>query len=133
MGDVPSWTGVCTDVLVRAYRVLGIDLQEQIYKSGVGSGDANIDHRRVEVQRKFFARKGKTLPVTADGKDYAPGDIVTFHMPNGWYSKTHVAIVSDRVSSTGTPLIIHNRGWSVQEEDWLFATKITGHYRYEPK
>jgi uncharacterized protein len=130
MGDVPPNIGVCTDVVVRAYRALGIDLQELIHKAGVGSGDANIDHRRVEVQRKFFARAGKTLPVTATAGDYRPGDIVSFHLPNGWFSKTHVAIVSDRRTPAGVPLIIHNRGLGVQEEDWLFSEKITGHYRY---
>jgi len=129
-GDVPASTGVCTDVVVRAYRALGIDLQVEIAKSGVGSGDTNIDHRRVEVQRKFFSMKGKALPVTKNAKDYKPGNIVTFHLPNGWFSKTHVAIVSDRLSSNGTPLIIHNRGLGVQEEDWLFSEKITGHYEY---
>lgn len=129
-GDVPASTGVCTDVVIRAYRALGIDLQVEIHKSGVGSGDTNIDHRRVEVQRKFFSNKGKALPVTKDAKDYKPGDIVTFHLPNGWFSKTHVAIVSDKLSANGTPLIIHNRGLGVQEEDWLFAEKITGHYEY---
>lgn len=129
-GDVPASTGVCTDVVVRAYRALGVDLQVEIHKSGVGSGDTNIDHRRVEVQRKFFSMKGKPLPVTKDAKDYKPGDIVTFHLPNGWYSKTHVAIVSDKLSPAGIPLIIHNRGLGVQEEDWLFTEKITGHYEF---
>ena len=131
-GDVPASTGVCTDVIVRAYRALGIDLQSAIHKTGVGSGDTNIDHRRVEVQRKFFSLKGKSLPVTKNAADYKPGDIVTFHLPNGWFSKTHVAIVSNKNSANGTPLIIHNRGLGVQEEDWLFAEKITGHYEYRP-
>jgi len=131
-GDVPWYFGVCTDVVVRAYRDFGIDLQELVKKSGVGSGDTNIDHRRVDVQRKFFARYGQSLPVSANGADYHPGDIVSFHVPEGRFSKTHVAIVSDRTSSKGVPLIIHNRGWSVQEEDWLFSpdARITGHYRY---
>ncbi|MEQ1697450.1 MAG: DUF1287 domain-containing protein [Hyphomicrobiaceae bacterium] len=131
-GDVPASTGVCTDVIVRAYRALGIDLQVEIHKSGVGTGDTNIDHRRVEVQRKFFARKGKSLPVSMNPKDYKPGDIVTFHLAHGWFSNTHVAIVSDKLTSDGIPLVIHNRGLGVQEENWLFAEKITGHFQYRP-
>ena len=131
-GDVPAHTGVCTDVIVRAYRALGIDLQAEIHNAGVGSGDTSIDHRRVEVQRKFFALKGMILPVSQNAKDYAPGDIVSFFLPPGGASRTHVAIVSDKVSATGAPLIIHNRGQGVQEEDWLFTWKITGHYRYSP-
>jgi uncharacterized protein YijF (DUF1287 family) len=130
MGDVPRYFGVCTDVVVRAYRALGIDLQVLVHKSGAGSGDANIDHRRVEVLRHFFARAGTSLPITANPADYQPGDIVTYYMPNGWLSKTHIAIVAAEKAPTGVPLVIHNRGWGVQAENWLFAEKITGHFRY---
>ena len=130
MGNMPAYFGVCTDVVVRAYRALGIDLQVQVHKSGAGSGDTNIDHRRVEVLRRFFARAGTSLPVTANPADYKPGDIVTYYMPNGWLSKTHIAIVAAEKTATGVPLIVHNRGWGVQAEDWLFAEKITGHFRY---
>jgi uncharacterized protein YijF (DUF1287 family) len=73
MGDVPSYFGVCTDVVVRAYRALGIDLQVQVHKSGAGSGDTNIDHRRVEVLRSFFARAGTTLPITAKSRRLQAG------------------------------------------------------------
>ena len=79
MGDVPRYFGVCTDVVVRAYRALGIDLQVLVHKSGAGSGDTNIDHRRVEVLRRFFARAGTSLPVTDNPADYQPGDIVTYY------------------------------------------------------
>jgi uncharacterized protein YijF (DUF1287 family) len=130
MGDVPSYMGVCTDVVVRAYRALGIDLQVLVHKSGAGSGDTNIDHRRVEVLRRFFARAGTSLPVTANPADYQPGDIVTYYMPNGFWSKTHIAIVAAEKTARGVPLVVHNRGWGVQAEDWLFAEKITGHFRY---
>lgn len=130
-GDVPWYVGVCTDVVVRAYRALKIDLQEMVHTSNVGSGDRNIDHRRVPVLMKFFARRGTSLPISKDPKDYRPGDIVTYHVPDGTFSKTHIAIVSDRQNINGVPLVIHNRGYGVQEEDWLFADKITGHYRFE--
>jgi uncharacterized protein len=130
MGDVPGYFGVCTDVVVRASRALGIDLQVLVHKSGAGSGDTNIDHRRVEVLRRFFARAGTSLPITDNPADYRPGDIVTYLMPNGWLSKTHIAIVAAEKSPTGVPLVIHNRGWGVQAENWLFAEKITGHFRY---
>ena len=130
MGDVPAYFGVCTDVVVRAYRALGIDLQVLVHKAGVGSGDTNIDHRRVEVLRRFFARSGTSLPNTANAADYQPGDLVTYHMPDGWLSKTHIGIVAAETNPRGVPLLIHNRGWGVQAEDWLFAEKITGHFRY---
>jgi uncharacterized protein YijF (DUF1287 family) len=130
MGDVPAYLGVCTHVVVRAYRVLGIDLQVLVHKSGAGSGDTNIDHRRVEVLRRFFARAGTSLPITANAADYKPGDLVSYHLPDGYFSKTHIAIVAAEKNPAGVPLVIHNRGWGVQAEDWLFAEKITGHYRY---
>ena len=130
MGDVPPYLGVCTDVVVRAYRALGIDLQVLVHKSGVGSGDTNIDHRRVDVLRRFLARAGTSLPITSNPADYKPGDLVTYHMPNGWLSKTHIAIVAAEKTPLGVPLVVHNRGWGVQAEDWLFAEKITGHFRY---
>lgn len=130
-GDVPWYVGVCTDVVVRAYRLLGIDLQELVHTSGAGSGDRNIDHRRVPVLMKFFSRRGKSLPISSDPKDYSPGDIVTYHVPDGTFSKTHIVIVSNRQNVNGVPLVIHNRGYGVQEEDWLFADKITGHYSFE--
>jgi uncharacterized protein YijF (DUF1287 family) len=130
MGDVPRYFGVCTDVVVRAYRALGIDLQVQVHKSGAGSGDTNIDHRRVEVLRRFFASRGTSLPITSNPADYQPGDIVTYYMPDGWLSKTHIAIVAAEKTAAGVPLVVHNRGWGVQAEDWLFAEQITGHFRY---
>ncbi|MEL7049874.1 MAG: DUF1287 domain-containing protein [Pseudomonadota bacterium] len=131
MGDVPWYVGVCTDVVVRAYRKLGIDLQPLIHKARVGSGDRNIDHRRVLVMKKFFKRFGTVLPASKNGEDYKPGDLVTYYLPEGTFSKTHIAIVSDKKTWSGTPMVIHNRGFGVQEEDWLFAEKITGHYRYK--
>lgn len=131
MGDVPWFVGVCTDVVVRAYRKLGIDLQQLVHESGVGSGDRNIDHRRVRVLRKFLARKGTVLKVSDNPADYSPGDLVSFYVPDGTFSKTHIAIVSDKKTVAGVPFVIHNRGYGVREEDWLFEAKITGHYRYK--
>jgi uncharacterized protein len=133
MGDVPWYIGVCTDVVVRAYRQLGIDLQQLVHKSRLGSGDRNIDHRRVRVLKKFFTRKGTRLKVSDNPENYKPGDLVTYYLPKGTFSKTHIAIVSDRKTASGVPLVIHNIGYGVSEEDWLFGSKITGHYRYEAK
>ncbi|MEO0731147.1 MAG: DUF1287 domain-containing protein, partial [Pseudomonadota bacterium] len=118
------------DVVVRAYRELGIDLQVKVHRARVGSGDRNIDHRRVNVLRKFFRRHGKSLKVSKDPSRYKPGDLVTYYLPDGTFSKTHIVIVSDQKTSDGRPLVIHNRGYGVQLEDWLFEAKITGHYRY---
>lgn len=130
LGDVHPMYGVCTDVVIRAYRVLGLDLQELVQKTKTGSGDPNIDHRRVDTLRKFFARFGESLPISSFAEDYRPGDIVTYWRPQNRHSRTHIAIVSDMTGPSGRPLIIHNRGWGPQQEDGLFVDEITGHYRF---
>jgi len=135
MGDVGPLYGVCTDVVIRAYRQLGIDLQVLVALAKLGRGDPSIDHRRVEVLRRFFAKAGAALPVTDFAEDYAPGDVVTYARPQGRVSQTHIAIVTDLVAPSGRPMIVHNRGWGPLLEDALFADPITGHYRYrgEPR
>lgn len=130
MGDVAPLYGVCTDVVIRAYRTLGLDLQALVHGSGIGSGDTSIDHRRVETLRRFFAAYGTSLPVTDFAEDYHPGDIVSYYRPQNAHSKTHIALVSDVVGPSGHLMIVHNRGWGPQLEDALFVDEITGHYRY---
>lgn len=137
MGDVPKYTGVCTDVVVRAYRQQGKDLQALVNADmkqawaqypkiwGLKSTDKNIDHRRVPNLRTFFTRHGKSLPVTNNPTDYKAGDLVTWDVSG----RPHIGIVSNR-SKNGIPLIIHNIGVGTQEEDVLFRFNITGHYRY---
>lgn len=138
-GDVPIETGVCTDVIIRAYRLQNIDLQQLVnhdMKSnwsaypknwGLKSTDKNIDHRRVPNLEVFFARQGQTLSTT-DKASFQTGDIVTWRLPNG--NLPHIGIVSDKVAADGTPLIIHNIGQGTQEENILFAYPIKAHYRY---
>ncbi len=140
MGDVPAATGVCTDEVIRAYRALGIDLQRLVHEDmraafqsypkqwGLKRPDRNIDHRRVPNLQMFFSRHGKSLPVTARGADYAPGDLVTWSLPG---NLPHIGMVTDRRSADGArPLIVHNIGAGPQLEDMLFDYQITGHYRY---
>ena len=140
-GDVPRERGVCTDVIVRAYRdALDLDLQKLVHEDmrrafsaypklwGAKSTDRNIDHRRVPNLRTFFQRRGTALPVTKEAADYKPGDVVSQVLPNGL---PHIGIVSDRMNSAGdTPLVIHNIGRGTLAEDILFALDITGHYRF---
>jgi uncharacterized protein len=135
-GDVPMNTGVCTDVVIRAFRKLDIDLQVNVHKDmranfskypkkwGLKKPDTNIDHRRVPNLATYFTRRGYELPVTTNPADYLPGDVVAIKLP-----LDHIGIVSDRKSANGTPLLIHNVGNGAQEEDVLFAWKVVGHYR----
>jgi uncharacterized protein YijF (DUF1287 family) len=139
-GDVARDHGVCTDVLIRAYRELGIDLQVLVHEDmsrhfalyphdwGLTHPDTNIDHRRVPNLQAFFTRKGESLPVSPDGRDYRPGDLVTWRLGA---SLPHIGVVSDRLSADGErPLIIHNIGLGPKLEDMLFDYPITGHYRF---
>jgi uncharacterized protein YijF (DUF1287 family) len=130
MGDIPALYGVCTDVVIRAYRAVGIDLQKLIHEARAGSGDTNIEHRRVDTQRRFFEKMGAALPITEFAEDYRPGDVVSYYRPQNRHSRTHIAVVSDVIGPSGRPMIIHNRGWGPQIEDALFVDEITGHYRY---
>jgi hypothetical protein len=131
MGDVPASMGVCTDVVVRAYRALGVDLQELVHLSKLGSGDASMDHRRVVVLRRYLDKFAERLPVSPYPEDYKPGDIVTYDVPWGRTSKFHIAIVSDRLSPSLRPMVVHNRGYGARLEDALFHKRISGHYRYD--
>ncbi|MDF2074017.1 DUF1287 domain-containing protein [Pseudomonas mendocina] len=137
-GDVPMATGVCTDVVIRALRQQGLDLQEAVHRDmrgnfavypnnwGQSRPDSNIDHRRVPNLMTWFKRHGWSLPVSQDADSYRAGDIVTWDLGRGL---THIGIVSDRQASNGAPLILHNIGRGTQEEDILFTYRITGHYR----
>ncbi len=137
-GDVPVSEGVCTDVIIRALREQGIDLQRAVHqdmaahfsaypkKWALRRPDKNIDHRRVPNLMTYFQRRGHELPIARDATSYAAGDVVTWHVG---YGLVHIGLVSDRASAQGTPLIIHNMGLGTVEEDILFTYDITGHYR----
>ncbi len=141
-GDVPDSVGVCTDVVIRAYRAVGVDLQELVHKDmtadfaqypptwGLSRPDPNIDHRRVANLQKFFERQGAALPVSTEPADYLPGDLVSWLIPG---NLPHMGIVVDRRSRDGShPMIVHNIGRGPVLEDALFAHRLTGHYRYWP-
>jgi uncharacterized protein YijF (DUF1287 family) len=143
-GDVPPNIGVCTDVVIRAYRRLGTDLQKLVHEDmksnfslypskriwGLSSTDKNIDHRRVQNLQVFFKRHGLTLRVSDNKFDYSVGDIVTWMLPG---NLPHIGMVIDRVHPlTGNPMIVHNIGRGPKIDDMLFEYKITGHYRFVP-
>ncbi len=140
-GDIPANKGVCTDVIIRAYRKLGIDLQKEVHEDmkahfsiypkiwGLKHTDSNIDHRRVPNLMVFFERHGITKPITGNPMDYLPGDIVCWNLGG---AVTHIGIVVNRKSSDGKRfLIVHNIGKGQVMEDCLFDFKIIGHYRFK--
>jgi uncharacterized protein YijF (DUF1287 family) len=139
-GDVPVETGVCSDVIVRAFRKAGLDLQKEVHedmksnfsayptKWGLSAADANIDHRRVPNLQAYFARKGKQVATTGAAETFQPGDVVTWDLGGG---VDHVGIVVNVwYKPSQRYLIVHNIGAGAQMEDVLFAWKLTGHYRY---
>lgn len=142
-GDVPKGKGVCTDVIIRSYRILNIDLQKEVHedmienfslypnlkKWGMTKTDTNIDHRRVPNLEVFFERKGIKLPVTQNAKDYKTGELVTWMIND---KLPHIGIVTNKKSSDGKRnLIVHNVGGGQVLEDCLFEYKIVGHFKYE--
>ena len=139
-GDVPKGTGVCTDVIIRAYRKLGIDLQKEVNTDmkanfskypkswGMKTTDTNIDHRRVPNLQTFFSRKGQSLTISTKASDYKPGDIVTWKLAG---ITPHIGIVVHHKTATGRPMIVHNVGSGQVLEDYLFEHPISGHYRYK--
>lgn len=139
-GDVPIERGVCTDVLVRAFRKGGVDLQKEVHedmkrafslyptKWGLSKPDTNIDHRRVPNLRTYFNRQGKELAVTNRAADYLPGDVVSWDLGGGL---DHIGLVTNLWSpETKNYLIVHNIGGGARIENVLFSWHITGHYRY---
>ncbi len=139
-GDIPKNKGVCTDVVIRAYRLLDIDLQQLVHEDmkhhfslypnlwGLKTTDTNIDHRRVPNLMTFFERHGTTKPITNNPNDYTPGDIVCWRLDHG---ATHIGIVVDKKSGDRKRYkIVHNIGFGQVLQDCLFDYKIIGHYRY---
>lgn len=140
-GDVPRTRGVCTDVVIRAYRdAFGFDLQARVNADmrahfadypknwGLPAPDTNIDHRRVPNLRTFFTRKGASL--TFDNPDdFRAGDLVTHMLPG---NLPHIVIVAASKAASGAPAVIHNIGAGAKLEDTLKQYRITGRYRYAP-
>ena len=144
-GDIPVNKGVCTDVIIRAYRKLNIDLQKEVHddmrahfnlypnikKWGLHTTDTNIDHRRVPNLEVFFSRQGQKPPVTSKADDYKSGEIVTWMINDKF---PHIGIITNQKSSdSNTPLIVHNIGAGQVLEDCLFKYKIVGHFKYFKK
>lgn len=140
-GDVPKNKGVCTDVLIRAYRKLGIDLQKEVHEDmknnfskypkiwGLKKPDTNIDHRRVPNLQVFFTRFGQSLGVSEKASDFKTGDLVTWKI-NG--KLPHIGIVTNKKTADGKRnLIVHNVGAGQVLEDCLFKYDMTGHYRFQ--
>jgi uncharacterized protein YijF (DUF1287 family) len=138
-GDVPVERGVCSDVVVRAYRAIGVDLQVRVNADlsrnwnayphlwQLLRPDPNIDHRRVPNLETFFRRHGVELPITQRAQDYLVGDIVSWRLDNGL---PHIGLVSR--ADAAQPWVIHNIGAGAQEEPVLFSYRIVGHFRYFP-
>jgi len=140
-GDVPADRGVCSDVVVRAFRAVGVDLQKYVHEDmiahfaayprlwGLTRADANIDHRRVPNLEAYLTRAGASLPLSLRAGDFEAGDIVAWNLRGEAGFLPHIGIVTDRVGVSGWPLVVHNIGAGPVLEDVLFLWPMTGHYR----
>jgi uncharacterized protein YijF (DUF1287 family) len=144
-GDVPSNTGVCTDLVIRAYRGVGIDLQKEVHEDmmkrfkdypqlwKLKKPDTNIDHRRVPNLMIFFKNKNASIKISDNPADYKPGDLVTWNLQNKntMSGITHIGVITNKKSADGKRwLVAHNIGGGNTLEDMLFTYTIIGHYRY---
>ncbi|MEO1252009.1 MAG: DUF1287 domain-containing protein [Pseudomonadota bacterium] len=141
MGDAPSDRGVCSDLVVRSLRAVGLDLQQRIHEDmaaafgayparwGLARPDPNIDHRRVPNIETYLTRRGDRLAASREARDYQPGDIVAWNLRDDGGYLAHIGIVTGDYAPSGRPLIAHNIGAGPQLEDVLFAWEITGRYR----
>lgn len=138
-GDVPRERGVCADVIVRAFRSAGIDLQKEVHedmsrhfsaypnKWGARNPDSNIDHRRVPNLMTLLERRARSVPISKKPSDYFPGDVVAWELDN---HLLHIGLVTDAVAAgTQNYLVVHNIGAGAKIEDVLMNWKIIGHYR----
>jgi len=140
-GDIPLNKGMDADIIIRAYRAVGIDLQKEVHEDmksnfkkypkqrGHKKPDTNIDHRRVANLMVFFSRHAKIGPNSENARDYIPGDIVCWEIKKG---VTHIGIVVNiKQPDSDRYLVVHNIGNGQLLADCLFAFKIIGHYQYE--
>lgn len=142
-GYPPDSEGVCTDVIWRGFKGMGVDfkaLVDKDIKNNVsayprvnGKPDTNIDFRRVRNLDVFFKRNALSLtnelkPFDIENlKNWQPGDIVVLMKPF-----EHIAVVSDKRAKNGVPLVIHNTSPHAVESASLayWAPYIYGHYRW---
>ena len=137
MGDVPSNIGVCTDVIIRAFRAVNIDLQVLVHESvkenhkyyypnptkGYGMRpDANIDHRRVRILKKFLKLHYPDTELSYNDS-YLPGDLI-------FWDNWHVGILIDKkVPGTDRYYCVHNIGIGPVIEDIYYDQFLLKHFR----
>lgn len=144
-GDIPRDIGVCTDVIVRALRNQGLDLQSALHKDILGARgvypmvtrpDSSIDHRRIPPLVPYFKRYFEEhSPHHDDPADpLRPGDIVLLDTFPSRYGPDHIGIISDRRNDHGVPLVINNwtNGTVTTEMDLLPGIPITHRFRVRP-
>ncbi len=147
-GDVPGDTGVCTDLIIRAFRNAGVDLQKLLHEDrrehpeaypiqiwDYKQPDPNIDHRRCQNLVVWFNRHAKSLATAMDSSslgEWKAGDVVFYIQPKASHP-WHVAIVSDKHDRDGVPFVIDSYPPRTSEshrlDEWA---PIQRHFRYCP-
>lgn len=131
-GDVPQSQGACVEVVIRALRAIGYDLQEKMAKGK--RVDRNLYHRRCANQIPYFRKHAMSLTKNPNAKDWQPGDIIYWDL-NG-KGLLHTGIVSDKKNVFGRLYVIQNIGPVASEDDaldlkdiGLSDSRIVAHFR----
>jgi uncharacterized protein YijF (DUF1287 family)/L,D-peptidoglycan transpeptidase YkuD (ErfK/YbiS/YcfS/YnhG family) len=135
-GDMPRQEGVCTDVVIRALRNAGYDLQLLVSNDratapnaypAIAKPDRNIDHRRVRNLLVYFQRHFEALSPLST---LLPGDVIFFDTM-GDSRPEHIGVVSNQVGKSGRPLIINSwtTGYVTSEMDLLPTVLATHRFR----
>lgn len=122
-GDVPQNIGVCTDIIIRAFRkAFGWDLQKSICqyrKARKLPTNTNIDHRRVKNLMPYFDQVKELKNNTS--APYKKGNIIIWNLGNG---QLHIGIcVDDNV-------IIHNICCGQVVEPMYMQEKVIRNYSW---
>ncbi len=141
-GDVPRESGVCTDVVIRAYRdAFDVDLQQLVHEDmmaafglypktwGLTRADRNIDHRRVPNLERYFQRQGYERDAPGTREDWQAGDLITMRLGG---RMPHIAIFSGHDAVTGTAMYVHNIGGGTREDEMYADYEFPRRFRFEP-
>lgn len=145
-GDVPADVGASTDIVVRALREVGLDLQQAINEDRKAnpkrypshrwksrSIDPSIDHRRVANVFAWLEAHAQSLTTKTDAdalRRFHAGDIVMWGA-DGNQLPVHVGIVSDRRNDAGVPYVIdlNRRDGTATETHLVTDWYVRAHFR----
>ncbi|MET0286771.1 MAG: DUF1287 domain-containing protein [Polyangiales bacterium] len=141
-GDVPREIGVCTDVVIRALRNAGFDLQRAVHDDialapeaypMITRANASIDHRRVKSLLPYFQRhfEAHTTRLDDASDPLRPGDVLFMDTFPDRPGTEHVGMVADTRAPNGLPHVINNwtNGTRTKPMELLSWVPVTHRFR----